>query len=271
MKAVNLLPTEARHTGDVTLRGASAGTYGLLGGLALAVVLLVGYVLLANDVSSKTDQLQQINARAAAARAQVAKYQRFADLVSSREAMISQVRSLADDRFDWPALLARLANALPADVTLTDFQGALNGGAPTATPAATGAPATGPSFTLKGCTPSHSALGGAMDSLRAVEGVSDVTLQSSTLSQGATGAESDCGRNETFAVTVSLEGTAPVVPAAPAPTAGTATAGTSSTPAPASATSTTSTTPTTSTTATPATATPAAPAATAAAPTGGTR
>jgi Tfp pilus assembly protein PilN len=259
MKAVNLLPVEARHAGgNVTLRGASPATLGLLGGLALAVVIAFGYVALANGISDRRAELAAVNAQASSTQQRAAALKPYGDLAALRATTLDHVRSLAGGRYDWPAVLSRFARALPSDSTLTSFNGA-----PGATDPTTGTPG-GPTVTLAGCTTSHSSVGTIMDRLRAVQAVSDVTLQSSTVESAAKGssttASGDCGRAETFALTVTLDtpaGATATTAAAVAPTTTPSTAmpaaTTSTTPA---ATSTTTATPATTAT-TPVTTTPA--------------
>lgn len=253
MKAVNLLPVEARHAGGrVTLRGASPATTGLLGGLAIAIVVALGYVSLANGVSERRAQLATVNAQVAAAQQRGAALKPYGDLAALRSTTMDHVRALAGGRYDWPLVLSRFARALPTDATLTTFDGAMGSAAST-----TG-PLTGPTVSLNGCTTSHSNVGTIMDRLRSMKAVSDVTLQSSTVDPGSAGSDTGggCGRSETFALTVTLDAPAGTTTAAaaavpPAPTAATTTATTATTPAAA-----------TTTTATPTATTPAAPATT---------
>lgn len=215
MRAVNLLPVEARPVTGVSLRGLSASTTGLLSGLALAVVLVALFVVLENDVTSKQGQRDQLIARANALEARTTQLKPYVDLLNLRNTTVSKVRSLAGDRYDWPRTLAGIAQVLPDDVTLTQLDGEPGAASTTTTPAAAGATsaATGPTVKLTGCTSSHTEAGHTMDRLRLVPGVADVTLQSSTLpSAGGGGAPSAsagaaaCPRPEQFQMTVQLQG-----------------------------------------------------------------
>ncbi|HEY3190166.1 MAG TPA: PilN domain-containing protein [Solirubrobacteraceae bacterium] len=218
MKAVNLLPREAQRSFG-TLRGLGAGTTALLGALSLACVVAVAYVVMANAVTSKRDELTQLNAQQAAAERQVATLKPYADLEQARTALLEQVRTLATGRFDWPQTLARIARAIPADAKLTSLNGSAGG--------ATGSP----SIALSGCTPSHDSVAGLIDRLRAVQGVAGVSLQSSKLNEDGKPAAGACPKPEQFEMTVALKApegaaaaatgqpgqTAAATPAQPAP------------------------------------------------------
>ena len=259
MKAVNLVPSESRRSSSA-LSGLNVGTTAVFAALGLGLALTVAYVILANGVTTRKDELVKVTAQSAAAQQQVAKLKPYADLEALRQSLLERVRSLSGGRYDWPTTLSRIARALPADTTLTNFDGTPGtqaSAAPAAAPAASGgseapaaaapapaaAPATGPTVDLQGCTPSHVAVARVIDRLRSVEGVSSVSLQSSTLaakdassasspasSPAASGSgTSGCPRAETFKLTIQLS--APAAPAAPA--AGATTTPTPS-PAPAS-------------------------------------
>jgi Tfp pilus assembly protein PilN len=244
MKAINLLPREAQRSFGA-VRSASGGTMVLFGALTAALVLVLAYVLLVNDVRSKRSELDTVNAQVAATQRQVANLKPYADLEGLRQSLLQQVRTLSDGRYDWPDMLNRVARALPSNTTLTSFNGSQGEGSDT----------TAPTIVLAGCTPSHDAVATVIDRLRAVKGVTGVSLQSSNIAAGAeggsSGGSSGCtDKPETFNVTVQLQGN----PTSTATAAAAAAPGT--TPAPA-----------TSTTA----AAPAAPTTTTAAPAGGSQ
>jgi Tfp pilus assembly protein PilN len=220
MKAVNLLPSDARRSFG-TLRGLTPGTNMLLGALIAGLVLVIAYVAMTNAVTSKKDELSQIRIAQAAASLQVAELKPYADLEELRQSLLERVRSLAGGRYDWPQTLDRVARAFPADATLTNFDGA----------AAEGTAA--PSIMLSGCTPSHDDVAGLIDRLRAVKGVTGVSLQSSTI--GEAGGEGACPHEEQFKLAVQLDAPAGAQAAqAGQPAAGAATP-TQTTPAPAAA------------------------------------
>jgi Tfp pilus assembly protein PilN len=234
MKAVNLLPREAQRSFS-SIRGLGTGTTALMAALGLAFVVAVGYVVVANSVTSKKDELAKVNVLQASSDQQANKLKPYSDLEAARVALVQRVESLTGGRYDWPETLDRVARALPANAKLTT----LNGSAASST--------AGPSIALNGCTPSHDAVANVIDRLRAVKGVDAVTLQSSTIAPksgaSASGGD-DCPGAETFQMTLQLTGTGTgtaaattTAPAAP----GTAT--TSTTPAAPATTSTTNAAP----------------------------
>ena len=242
MKAVNLIPVDARRSGS-SVRDAAKPTLALLATLGVALLAVVAYVLVANSVTAKRDVLTGLQAQANAVQRDSAQLQAFGDLNALREHSLATVQALAQTRFDWPKVMSQLSRLVPADVTLTTFDGAVNAdlsGAPA--PPVTGSPGasapTGPTIQLSGCTTSHSAVARMMERMARIDGVTDVQLASSTADpSGATpgggpvkaapsGANSDCGRSKQFQMTLTL---------AP-PSAGAATAGTPALAAGASAT-----------------------------------
>ena len=229
MKAINLLPRDTQRSFGA-VRGTSGGTVILFGALATALVLVLTYVVLANNVRSKRDELARVTQQVAATQSQVATLKPYADLDQLRQSLLQQVRTVAGSRFDWPTMLDRIARAFPADAELTTFNGTDSGSSDSGS-------GGGPTISLGGCTPSHDAAAALIDRLRAVKGVDSVSLQSSTLASGSAGQSGGCPYPETFTMTVQLSGPS--------------TASTATTPA----------TGATSTSATPATTTPAAPAA----------
>src|SRR4051794_34586647 len=176
MKAVNLVPRENRRNSGA-LSGLGIGTTAVFAALGVGLALTVAYVILANGVTTRKDDLAKVTAQSTAAQAQVVKLKPYADLEALRTSLLDRVRALADGRFDWPTALSRIARAMPADTTLTNFDGSKAAASATAAPASPGAPvapASGPTVALSGCTPSHVSVARVIDRLRAIEGVASV-------------------------------------------------------------------------------------------------
>ena len=221
MKAVNLVPREAQRSFG-TVRSVGAPTSGLFGVLAIAVVMVATYVVLSNTLNTKRSELAKVNAQQAAAAQQVSSLKRYDDLEKARTALLDRVRTLADGRYDWPQALGRVARAIPADSTsLTALSGNAADDA-----------GSGPTFKLTGCTTSHDRLADVIDRLRAVQGVTAVSLQSATLADAA---GEDCPHPEKFQLTLSLKAPAAATAAAAAGTPGATTPAPAATPAPAPA------------------------------------
>ena len=210
MKAINLVPREQRRSFGA-LQGLGLGTTALFGALTLAVMVVATYVVLANGVTSKTEELAQVQAQQTAATRQVAQLKPYADLEQLRTSLLERVKSLAGGRYDWPGTLARIARAFPVDAKLSTLDGA----------AAT--TDKGPTISLSGCTPSHDAAAKLLDRLRAVKGVASVALKSSKVAADASSGGGGCDLPEQFDVSVALEAPAGAAAATPA-AAGAATA-----------------------------------------------
>lgn len=233
MKAMNLLPPEQRHAGEVRLRGSSPATLALLGALVFGVLVAAAFVVLSNRVATQQSQLAEVQTQVTVAQASAAKLQKYGDLVAKRDAAVQQVTQLADSRYDWAGVLSHVARALPANVSLTTFGATLSGSSSAAT-TTPGTAASAPTISINGCTDSHTAAGRVMQRLRSIDGVTDVSLESSTISattSSSSASDDGCGRAETFQLTVTLKAPpAPPTTATSTPSATTATAPTTTTP-----------------------------------------
>lgn len=198
MRAVNLIPAEERRSGSNPLREASTPTLLVLGLLLVALVTVIAIVLTGNQVRDRKNQLDAVNGQAQVVRQQAAALQPYAQVAKLRQQSVDTIRKLADARFDWPAMLDQISRRVPTDVDLTTF----NGGTATDTSASN-------SLQLAGCTTSHTAVARLMDQMRAVRGVTDVTLGTSAKNtDGASASASvsvgDCPHSDQFNVTLAL-------------------------------------------------------------------
>jgi Tfp pilus assembly protein PilN len=236
MRAVNLLPTDLR--GAATAAAPSArpqrervegiGAYVVLGALALCVAMLAVYVLASNDVKKKQASLDDVTAQAATAAEAAAKLKPYADFEAKANARVETVRGLAAARFDWEQALRDLSRAVPGEVKLQSLTGDM--GLP-GTGGGSGDPLRGsisaPAISLSGCAPSQTSVARLLARLKAVDGVTRVSLSKSA--KGDTETESACsGANPpTFSAVVFFERSAamkqfatPVSSGAAAPTDG---------------------------------------------------
>ena len=195
MRAVNLIPTDARRGGAAPARSGGA-VYVLLGVLAIAVVALASYVLTQNSISDRQAQLAKVKRDADTAQATataLAPYRQFAQLSRTR---VETVRSLASSRFDWERAMRDLALVMPDNVWLTSFTGTVAPGINFGGAGATGSSDTGtlrssqqvPAVELVGCTENQAEVARVMARLRLVQGVTQVSLASSEKSDVSTAA-----------------------------------------------------------------------------------
>jgi Tfp pilus assembly protein PilN len=222
MKAVNLLPSDQRGAAKAAAPAAPSkaaptgdgfGAYAILGALALVVVAVAAMVLTKNTINDRKAELARTDQQVQAVAREAAALKPYADFKSLADARVQTVQSLATSRFDWEQTLRDLSRALPSDVRLASFSGKVGGANPD--PGA-GAAVASPTIELAGCTSSQTSTAKLMARLRAIRGVSRVSLKSSAKSgEGAAAVASsgtaDGGRlckkqnSPTFALTLAFE------------------------------------------------------------------
>jgi Tfp pilus assembly protein PilN len=182
MRAVNLIPADAKRASRGSSGKKALPTYLLLGALAIAVGLVTMYVLASNDVSQRQAKATTLQAEVAQVQAQSNGLSHYAQFSQMTQGRISSVRQLATTRFDWHATLAQISQVVPKNTSLATLNGAAVTANPTtgtAAPTSTGAPA-GTTIELTGCTKSQPDVAKLMSRLRLIDGVAGVALNSST-------------------------------------------------------------------------------------------
>lgn len=204
MRAVNLIPAEEREgAGGVPGRsqGAAYAVLAVLAGVALLALL---YGQADRQVSSRSTQLASVKARTQQLQAQaggLSAYTSFSALREERERAVSQ---LVDSRFDWAHSLHELGRVLPSTASIATIEGAVGaatgnlgaGGAKasaTATPVSATPPGSVPTFTLTGCATSQAQVAVTLNRLRLIDGVSEVSLQSSSKASAGSAGGSAAG------------------------------------------------------------------------------
>ncbi len=215
MRAVNLIPGEQRAGAPVGAgrsEGAAYAVLVLLGAFALFAFL---YGRADKQISSDRGQLTTLTAQAQRAQAEASKLAPYTSFVSLREQRTKAVLELAGSRFDWAHVMHEFGRVLPLYVSVNSLTGTiapLSGtGSSTSSTAAAGTsaskaasstvtsatpPGSVPVFTLTGCATSQPAVAVMLNRLRLIDGVSNVTLQSSTASvsaEGGSGVNGGCG------------------------------------------------------------------------------
>jgi Tfp pilus assembly protein PilN len=211
VNAVNLLPPEYRRARASGKRSGSA--YVALAVLGTVLVAVLAYAVVAHQVASRTAEADRIAGEADAVEAEVAALAPFGEFSQLKQARIEAVRRLAAGRLDWERLARDLAHVLPRGTWLSKLEGSATGavdGAPGTAPA-TGAGT--PTLKLVGCAKDQPTVATALVRLRRLSGATDVQLDSSKLTESASGAAGTegCGRSYAFEATIELE---PVEPAA---------------------------------------------------------
>lgn len=271
MRPVNLIPGDQRRGDQAPLRTGQL-SYALIAALVLILGGVAAIVLTGNRIAADKTKVAALQTQQAAAQQQASQLAPYVDFATLQQTRQATVTVLAQSRFDWERVLRELAIVIPGDVWLTSLGGSVDGGAAQGTSSSTSSSlaggVTGPSLTIAGCATSQRAVAGFLASLREIDGVTRVGLQSSLRSAGATssGGSSSAGGSSGSG---SCSGSRPLesfealatFDAVQLPAAGTDATTVTATAPPAATTSTTPTAPTTPTTSTtPTTATtPAAP------------
>jgi Tfp pilus assembly protein PilN len=260
MRAVNLIPAGQRPgaskiTGDSD--GAAFIVIGVIVGLAVMMLL---YGKAHKQVSSRQSEAASLTARAQSAQEQANKLTPYTSFLGLQTERVNAVSQLIGTRFDWAHAFHELGRVLPTNVSLSSVQGTIAGGSTPATVSSPGGspsssasasvssatpPGSTPTMSISGCTDSQSDVAVALARLRLINGVNEVSLQSSTKGGGAGG----CGPDSpTFSALVTFEG----LPSPAAPSTGSGKTTPAATSAPPSTPSTTTTQSTVSTPASPA-------------------
>jgi Tfp pilus assembly protein PilN len=195
VRAVNLIPLEARRTG-----GRGGGSPSLGPGslavflLAAAVVLTLIAVLTDNTISDRRARLATVRTELAQETAQAARLSQYTQFVDTARQRADTVRQIAASRFDWHNSLRALAKVVPANTSFQSLDGSVT---PTS---ATGGAASGlrsaidaPAFEISGCTSTQDDVAHLIYRLRAITGVTRVTLSSTQKAGGATTAVAPSG------------------------------------------------------------------------------
>jgi hypothetical protein len=175
MRAVNLVPPElrARVPGDGDPRVA----FGVCGGLALLLVMVIVAVSYSNKATTLNDEAAALQAEASRHVVQAKPVQSFNDFASLAQSRTLLVGGLSASRFPWGTALYNLSRSLPADVTLDNIKAAT-----AESMAAGGAPAAGgvaqtksvPTLSLSGCTSGWIGYSRLTVWLKSMPGVDDV-------------------------------------------------------------------------------------------------
>src|SRR5277367_6676112 len=221
MRAVNLIPAGQRK-GDSVGAGRSEGAaYAVLAMLAAVAILAVLYGKASREVSSDKSKAATITAEAQQAQSEASALAPYTSFVTLRQQREQTVDTLVDTRFDWAHAFHEFGRVLSKNVSISSLTGTIgstasSSGSLAATKAAAASttvasatpPGSIPTFILAGCATSQKTVAEMMQRLRLIDGVSEVTLQSSTRgsSSGSSGAGGCPGTAPVFQVTVAFQG-----------------------------------------------------------------
>ena len=188
MRAVNLLPPEARRSGVSPSLGQLGFGHAVLAVLVVALAFVTVYVLTSNTISDRTAQLASLKAQTAQIQAEAARFQNYSQFEQLAQKRAATVRQIAATRFDWHGALSDLSRVFPADASLQSLSATVGSSSPGGVAGGSGnvrADINAPAFQLKGCTGTQDEVAQLISRLRLINGVTRVTLEDS--SAGAPG------------------------------------------------------------------------------------
>jgi hypothetical protein len=281
MRAFNLIPADERGGASISAGKSGGGAFVVLGLLGVLAIFALLYGQASRQISSQTAKVAMLNTQSQAAQAQAAKLAPYVSFAAMHEQRVQAVDQLVDSRFDWAHAFHELGRVLPPGaVSLTSLSGTIGSssgstsagadtaaGASSKASAATGAttptagsssaaaassssatsatpPGSVPTFTLSGCATSQAIVALTLTRLRLIDGVSEVTLQSSTQAAksdagSSSGGSSSC-TGATFAMQITFD-PLPTASATSSPSPSTASTASTSALTPATGSPTTST------------------------------
>ncbi len=220
MRAFNLIPPDERGSSGIDTGKSGGGAFVVLGLIGVLAIFALLYGVARHQISSQNAKVATLTVQAQAAQAQAARLAPYVSFMALHEQRVQAVDQLVDSRFDWAHAFHEIGRVLPKNASLSSVSGTIGsttGAAATASPAAkTGAtvasatpPGSIPTFTLSGCATSQTEVALTLTRLRLIDGVSEVTLQSSTKPGGSGaggGASSGCkGNQATFAMLITFD------------------------------------------------------------------
>jgi Tfp pilus assembly protein PilN len=199
MKAVNLIPAEERRGGSAGGRSGNAA-YGVLGALAVLVLMAAAWTLTGKTVSDRRAEAAGLEQQAATAEAQASKLAAYSSFSDLRKNRAETVASIARSRFDWAHVMHEVARIIPPDTHLISLSGSVSSTAPAPSGGGAGLQLRGanpgPAVDIVGCSATQSNVSRMMSRLRLIDGVQHVTLAESAKNDSAGGGSGDGGGEE---------------------------------------------------------------------------
>lgn len=192
MKAINLIPADQRRGAGGAAGRTGGAAYGLIGLLAIALLVFGSWTLTKKQVNEKTAEAASLEAQAQIRSRQASalgSYTKFAEIRGNR---VQTVKQLADSRFDWAHSFGEVSRTLPDNVWLTALTGTIAPGVGSDVGGASDPLRTAravPALELNGCAVTQEAVTRLIGRLELMNGVDRVAISSSKRSDS--GGESD--------------------------------------------------------------------------------
>lgn len=185
MRPVNLIPDDQRRGQARPLRTGPL-PYIIVGGLAALLAGVALLVITGNQISERKSEVAQLKQEDAAAKQEAHRLAAYTQFRTLHEQRLATITSLADSRFDWERVMRELSLVLPHDVWLTSLTASASGQAESGGNLA--ATITGPALEINGCAAGQEAVAGFVTTLKDIDGVTRVGVESSELSDQESGA-----------------------------------------------------------------------------------
>jgi Tfp pilus assembly protein PilN len=211
MKAVNLVPQDQRRR---TPRESSDRTaYFVLGGLAVLLLMVAGYVLTSNTITERQNEAEAARVEADQLEARAARQTSYTEFAQIAVQRTQSVAGVAATRFDWERFMRELSRVMPTGSWLQSADASVLGdpnAAASTDPAAAATAPVGPAANLVGCTPAQKDVARMMVRLRQLHRVDDVQMNDSCAGESGEQSTPDaCGALYTFNLTVAFTATPP--------------------------------------------------------------
>jgi Tfp pilus assembly protein PilN len=218
MRAVNLIPSDGSRAAVVGAGRSQGAAYAVLGLLAGFAILALLYGIAHHQISSRRAEVATLTARTQRTQSSAQQLSPYTSFLSLREQRMQAVSQLVDSRFDWAHAMHELGRVLPEDASITTLDGTIGSTAGSSSASGTSSSSTSssstaqaaaspvssatppgsvPVFTLSGCATSQAEVALTLQRLRLMDGVSNVSLQSSAsaggTSAGSAASSEGCG------------------------------------------------------------------------------
>lgn len=189
MRPVNLIPPDERSGERKPLRGGPL-VYVIVGALAAAVIGVAMLAVTNNQISDSKAEITTLEGETQAVEARTQALSAYTQFHNLRQQRMATVVSLANSRFDWERVMRELALILPRDIWLSNLSGTASPGVTVEGSAnvALRQNIPGPALELVGCGTSQDAVAGFVQTLKEIDGVTRVGMQSSARGEGASAA-----------------------------------------------------------------------------------
>jgi Tfp pilus assembly protein PilN len=195
MRPINLIPPEERRGENAPMRTGPL-PYLLVGALVVILIGVTALVLTGNQIADSKEEVAKLEREDAVATARAERLAAYTQFRTLHEQRVATVTSLADSRFDWERVMRELSLILPHDAWLTSLDASASSEAAGSSAGGSGAGSSslrasiaGPALEISGCASGQKSVARFVTSLKDIDGVTRVAIESSELSDQVEDAE----------------------------------------------------------------------------------